>query len=620
MRNIIPRSLLIPVLIVLPLLLNAKKPSRIDQLLDEHAAALGGEELIRSVQSIVSTSEIEMTSTGLKGTMKTWSLRPCLSYTEIGLGLFTVKHGFDGEKAWMIGPNGQLQYQEDEGSRSNQVTTCLLEGHGYLLDRHKVVISHAGADSVRGRTCEVLRLLPPGGSACRIYLDISTYLLLKLVVEDSDGAIEQLFSDYRPVDGLQLPFHTITRHLALNQEIRITTQSIALNREIDPAIFFPPSGRAEDYRFTRGRSSARIPFTYHSQHIFLPVNIPGTMEEHLFMLDSGAGMSLIDSSLAAELGLELKGRIPAAGAGGMTTLYMTKLPGFSVPGIEFSGQTVMTGSIAGMVYRFAGIKTGGVLGYDFLSRFITKIDYSQSRISFYSPDTLIPPSAGEVIEAPLIYKIFSLPGTLDGRHGGTFLLDTGAGSSILQRSFAEARGIKPGEAAVETSIIGAGGVENASLIKFNSFRLGDIILEEPVFMLPAGKSGIGALEGISGIVGNDILQKFTVYLDYRKQQVILQRNDLFEKPFFTDKCGLLLTCSSGGEIAVYQAIGGTPAAEAGFRAGDIITAVAGKKTAECAMLEEILEIFRGEEGAGITVDFRRRGKKMSATVILRAYI
>ena len=101
-------------------------------LLERHVEALGGREAIDGIRSIVSTGEIEMVSTGMTGTIRSTVLMPCLSRTEAGLGLFTITQGFDGERSWMVGPNGMLQFRRDEDSRRNQITTCLLENFGYV--------------------------------------------------------------------------------------------------------------------------------------------------------------------------------------------------------------------------------------------------------------------------------------------------------------------------------------------------------------------------------------------------------------------------------------------------------------------------------------------------------
>ena len=104
----------------------------LDVLLERHVEALGGRTAIESIRTIVSEGEVEMLSMGMKGTIRSTVLLPCLSLTEAELGLFTVKQGFDGDRQWMVGPNGMLQIKQDDDSRRNQVTTCLLENFGYI--------------------------------------------------------------------------------------------------------------------------------------------------------------------------------------------------------------------------------------------------------------------------------------------------------------------------------------------------------------------------------------------------------------------------------------------------------------------------------------------------------
>jgi hypothetical protein len=157
------------------------------------------------------------------------------------------------------------------------------------------------------------------------------------------------------------------------------------------------------------------------------------------------------------LGFPIGDKINGAGIGGTTYCYMTRIPGFKVEGIEFSAQTLIALPLGNITTRFSNIETSGILGYDFLSRFITEINYEDKTISFFEPDSFKYTGTGQIMDAPLIHKVFSTKCTLNGEFDGTFMIDTGANSSMLLHGFAEKNNLFSGRKLASVSVVGAGG-------------------------------------------------------------------------------------------------------------------------------------------------------------------
>lgn len=117
--------------------------------------------------------------------------------------------------------------------------------------------------------------------------------------------------------------------------------------------------------------------------------------------------------------------------------------------------------------------------------------------------------------------------SVNGGPQGVFLIDTGAGETVIDVRYAAATRVKLGD---PMSLHGGGGFrdarqgENARLS-----LLGQTALVDPVVadLLPIA-NGMG--ERLDGIVGDDFLARFAVELDYRNQRVTLHSGDAVSPP------------------------------------------------------------------------------------------
>ena len=138
---------------------------------------------------------------------------------------------------------------------------------------------------------------------------------------------------------------------------------------------------------------------------------------------------MIDQDYANKLGLKTEGNIKAQGVDKVVDLSFVELPSFSITGIIFEGQKVAAFNLH-MLKKW-GLDAVGILGYDFLSRFVTKIDYANRRISFYDPNKFEYKNSGTIIDAPLRENMFYVPMTVDDMFSGLWLVDIGASSISL---------------------------------------------------------------------------------------------------------------------------------------------------------------------------------------------
>jgi hypothetical protein len=89
-----------------------------------------------------------------------------------------------------------------------------------------------------------------------------------------------------------------------------------------------------------------------------------------------------------------------------------------------------------------GIEQAGVVGYEFLARFVTRFDYGRRTITFIDKARFDPRDAGTPIPIELFHQIVEVRGSYDGIPG-RFAIDTGARTALtLTGPFAAKNGVQ----------------------------------------------------------------------------------------------------------------------------------------------------------------------------------
>jgi hypothetical protein len=387
------------------------------------------------------------------------------------------------------------------------------------------------------------------------------------IQKQSDNESHSILSDYREINGIKHPFKMDLEILPVGQKMTIQVNKFESNVEIDPSLFEPPVDDVQDFKFTNGSNAENVPFQFIGNHIYLKVNING--KERLWCLDTGAGKTVIDLKFAAELGIKTEGELKGKGAGNTVDVSFATLPPFSIQGIQFNEQQIVSIDIQKFFKRF-GLDVVGILGYDFLSRFVIKIDYAFEKLSFYYPDSFNYSGTSKVLDVPLSGSIFTCPAIVDGKYAGNWTLDLGAGGTSIHYPFAEKNNLLNLDG-IERMGMGAGGEFKMIASQFQTIEFGDFTIEKPLIDIPVvmGKGAFSSKEH-TGNLGNSVFRHFVLYLDYKNQQMIIEKGKDFERKFPRDKSGLQFWISDNDEYEIRFVSQNTPADKAGFKKGDII--------------------------------------------------
>jgi len=543
------------------------------EILNRYFQAAGGLERLLSERT--SYSEATLSLGGMEGSLKIWMRKPGQNRVETTLGPLNIIQGDNGEHAWVLDQNGKLQVitNPDDATVKRRQVRRLIEDYAFAKPGSDIFkVSLEGIERVEGRDCYVIKITNKiNVDSYTYYINAQTFVQEKTVFVEDIESRDVFYGDYRQIKGLLVPFwiKEVPRQTGQAQEIRITRY--VSNLKIKLTLFEPPKQDTKDYQFVNGDRAENIPFKFIGNHLYIPVTVSG--KERLWVLDTGASMTVLNKEFAEELGLELEGEMKGRDAGGTVTASFTTLPPYSVKDIQFQDQTVAVIDMNELIRRL-GTDVVGVLGFDFLSRFVTKIDFANELVSFYELENFEYAGDGHVLDMHIYNSVFSVHAVLDGAQSGSWLFDIGAGTTHLDGRYALREGYAKKDGVIRMGH-GAGNEFRVKDIKCDSIQFAGFTVYEPEISFSYGGTDTTFTADQIGVLGNSLFRNFVLYCNYTSERLIVERGDKFNQPWPVDNSGLQIGWGQNREVEVSYVSPDTPAEKAGFAKGDLLRSING---------------------------------------------
>ena len=202
-----------------------------------------------------------------------------------------------------------------------------------------------------------------------------------------------------------------------------------------------------------------------------------------------------------------------------------------------------------------------------------------------------------MLDAPLKENLFTVEASVDGVHKGRWMLDLGAGGMTFHAPYAQAHDLGSRDGVYGVGF-GAGGRIMHHRSGYETVEFAGFTLANPRISSAGYDESIeGAFSGgeLVGNLGSTLFRHFVLYLDYERQQVIVEKGDDFEREFPWDKSGLQLWRPEEAVEVLYVSPG-TPAQEGAFEEGDVVLAIDGTDVDGFGGLLSLREMFRAEAG------------------------
>ena len=301
-------------------------------------------------------------------------------------------------------------------------------------------------------------------------------------------------------------------------------------------------------------------------------NVPDSLN---FILDSGSGGISLDSSTCAEFNISTKpSDTTITGIGGIRKVSFAFDQTLSLPGlkIEHLNFHVNNYDVLSSVY---GEKVDGIIGYSFFSRYIVKINFDSSTIEVYSPGRLDYPKEGTMLHPAFTNLPIQWLNIKDKKKlGFNFYFDTGAGLCLLmsEKFVKDSSILLNRRRPVVTQAEGMGGKIQMRLTVIKEVKIGPYKFKAVPTYLYKDDHNVTSYPFTGGLLGNDLLRRFNMIINYPNREIHLQPNGHFIEEFDYAYTGLGIYLING-KIMVEDVIEGSPADKANFRVNDEILAV-----------------------------------------------
>jgi PDZ domain/Aspartyl protease len=378
----------------------------------------------------------------------------------------------------------------------------------------------------------------------------------------------------------------------------------------------------------QARSSLVIPFEYVNNFIIITVQFERLLPLK-FIFDTGAEYSILTKrEITDGLGIRYEKEFKIKGADGMkeVSAYLIRDVQLGIEQRTFAHESMLV--FKDDYFRiddYVGMQIHGILGGSIFSKYVVQIDYRSRQIIFHQPNEVkIPLKKFTAIPIEVHkhkpYLNASLRLANDSILPVKLLADTGAGLTLLLQSYTHPQLTVPPNAISGNLGFGLGGNMAGFIGRTKQLDIQSKFVFNQLFtryqQLPDSvQFDMSILHGRNGIIGNQILDQFQLYIDYPNQMLYLKPTSAYGKDTYKyDRSGLsvIATGIKFNQYIVQQVIINSPAALAGIQKGDVITSINGLGTMFFS-LEGVVMKFQLRPNTLIRLTLRRPNGEMYKT-------
>jgi hypothetical protein len=381
-----------------------------------------------------------------------------------------------------------------------------------------------------------------------------------------------------------------------------------------------PTAPAPLYRFSSDGASSNIPVEVIADGLVL---VQAKVNGHpgWFIVDNGTQGFVIARDYASQISLETTGIAATREVGSdASQAGIVRDAQISLPGLDLTHRHLVVIDLKSLEPAI-GHEVDGIIGSRLFDDFVVVVDYEHRRLAVYSPTQYRPSGKETALPVRLdahgfqyIDATITLPATAPVT--GSFLIDGGANYfASVYKPFSDAHHLPPSSMKLQSEPGAAQSLDGRA----DRIDVGSHSIKNPPITFAQDVEGLMAAKDYAGLIGAEFLERFTVVFDSPGRRILLTPNQSYEAAAEYDQSGMRIRTEGRDfhRFVVTRIVPQSPAAEAGIKSGDIITAIDNRAALEMELtLTEIRSMLR-QPKAHPTLDIMRGEKRLRVTIPLR---
>jgi hypothetical protein len=255
---------------------------------------------------------------------------------------------------------------------------------------------------------------------------------------------------------------------------------------------------------------SEFPFEFHEGLLWVQVTVPQSDKPLNFLLDTGAGASVINLNTAKRVGLKLGEATTVRGVQTTLTGYWLEQTSAKVGNVQLPHDYLAVD--LGKLGRACERPVDGLIGLDFFRANVVQIDFAAQKIRILKADNT--EKSDEALPLQLRPCGMRVPITVDGHKRQWVRLDTGC-ASALQWVTSD---VLPEQCTRQTAI-------GLAAILIPQTQTTVNIGKQDFEKVPTGLHDKAIFAGEAGLLGNGLLSRFsTITIDVKAGHVFLEKN------------------------------------------------------------------------------------------------
>ncbi|MDA8019575.1 MAG: hypothetical protein MPN21_19205 [Thermoanaerobaculia bacterium] len=225
----------------------------LEQVLEQHANARGGEEAFDAVESAKVTAKMTM-GPGMEAPMTLYVKEPNKMRMDIEIQGAVITQAWDGEKGWQIMPlMGVTEAQEMSEDEAKQIKRQdLIRGLLLTYGEHGYEAEYLGVEEIEGTPAHKIKVTMEDGDSAVSYLDTEYFMEF---MQEIDGVNPQTgqrvktkvsYGDFKEVSGLMMPHSMEMMPEGAPSGMSMTIETIEVNTgDVSDDLFDMPEASAD---------------------------------------------------------------------------------------------------------------------------------------------------------------------------------------------------------------------------------------------------------------------------------------------------------------------------------------------------------------------------------------